>query len=150
MRKILYSGFGWASNIGNSFIDYGIIHCLNQSKKEEDILELVSNTTSFHKRKVHKGFPYRYFPKRTSSPPDFRTLVKHDFVVFGGSLLDPYWFAHNQEYLEYLKETKTKIILLGVGGGNLYSESKFRFVESILKNLNIYALVTPRDCELMS
>jgi len=47
MRKILYSGFGWANNIGNSFIDYGIIHCLNQSKKEEDILELVSNTTSF-------------------------------------------------------------------------------------------------------
>lgn len=141
-KKILYCGYGWANNIGNSFIDFGIEYQLKKSINDDYELITASTTTSFHKTKFSRDLPYRLFHQKKNEVIDYRTLFDADFVVFGGSLLDPFWMKMNQSYINYLIKNKIKIIIIGGSGGNAYNNDNYKFITDILKRMNLVAFIS--------
>jgi hypothetical protein len=139
--KILYCGFGWASNIGNAFIDYGIEYQLRTVAPTADLV-FASNMQNWLKNKYN--YNRRLFPQQSSSGSDFeiRSSIQADYVVFAGALFNQPWFSENMELLEKLTAQGKHIIILGGSGGNHYTPAQIEFVSRRLKKLNIFALIS--------
>ena len=142
MTNILYCGHGWAPNIGNAFIDKGILYQLKKSFPNVIIHE-VSNTNSYLDNKYSIKRPYNLFRNKNIKKKNFdlRTLVKTDLIVLGGALFNINWFKINKTLIDYLINSQKKVLIIGGGGGNLYNKEQTNFIQSILRKINLIVLV---------
>ena len=128
--KVLHCGGGWPTNIGNAFIDIGIQYLVKKVMPNSEIY-FASNATNWI---------YHTYSKRV----DFLNLggiIESDFVVFGGSMLDPQWFKYHSELFRELAKKGSKIIMCGVGGST-YSAKEINEVRKYLEKLNIFAFIS--------
>lgn len=136
--KFLQCGGGWATNIGNAFIDYGIRYIIKTTFPNSDIY-FTSNTPN--------ALYHRYANKN-----DFINLpgiIKADYFIFGGSLLDLRFFNSHRRLINDLIKNNSKLILLGVGGSDKFNSEEVESIRKFLKKLNIFMLIT-RDSETYS
>ena len=142
MGKIIaYYGHDWANNVGNAFIDYAIRYCVKEVLKNEDYhFYEASNLPAFLKFNFSLRKPFSYFNGKASDF-DLRQCISPDVVILGGSLLDKFWSKIHGSLLNWLKETKTKVIILGGGGGNQYSAEEINDCKQIWKGINVIAFI---------
>jgi len=141
--KILYCGFGWASNIGNAFIDYGIEYQLRQAAPAAELLK-ASNMQSWLKHKYRRFAPGSAPAQPDGTVRDFelRAAIQADLVIFAGALFNRHWFAENATLLETLRAQDKRVVILGGSGGNFYTPDQIEFVRGHLERLRPYALVS--------
>lgn len=142
MKTILYSGYGWADNIGNSFIDFGVDYLLKLSLKNDDMIVNMSNIPNFIKGNYGSRFPFSMFQDPMIKNFDLRTLTKVDYIVLGGSLFTKKWFNYQNTLIKYLINEQVPVIVIGGGGGKSYSQNEQKTISPILSKLNLYALIT--------
>lgn len=145
-NTILYCGFGWASNIGNAFIDYSIMDSLKKVCNND--IHFTSNMQSWlkHRYAERLGFLTKSNKDVQQNDFDLRSIIKAHYYLFGGALLNRAWFNDNSRIIKKLISDKSKVVLYGVSGGNDYSQDEIKYVRDILNKLNLYALVS-RDNE---
>ncbi len=143
MKKILYCGHGWASNIGNAFVDRGLVYQLKNCSPKSDIYEVSNMYSYMDARYSQKGF-YKLFRNKTLKDKgfDLRKYIDCDMVVLGGALLNKNWFAINKNLINFLIKSQKKLLIIGGSGGNNYSKEQKQFIENILKKLNLVVLIS--------
>ena len=144
MKTICYYGHDWAGNIGNAFIDYTIKYSIRAALGDPmyPITE-VSNLPAYLKYNFAKRKPFNSFKYAHTSHVDFdlRTLMTPDVVVMGAALLDVYWTKIHAQLLDWLRDSKTKVIILGGGGGNNYSQEEIAYVKNAWKGIDVIAYI---------
>lgn len=144
MKTICYYGHDWAGNIGNAFIDYTIKYCIRAAMEDSQypIIE-ASNLPAYLKYNFAKRKPFNWFGFSQTPHVDFdlRTMMKPDVVVMGAALLDVYWSKIHAGLLEWLRTAKTKVIILGGGGGNDYSVEEIKYVEKAWRGIDVIAYI---------
>ncbi len=144
-KTILYCGYGWSGNIGNAFIDYGIRYLLNKIFPKDEIV-YASNSAGLFKHKYTNGKIYNLFSKKQKTSFDIRNVIKADYYVLGGALLNKNWFDINSVFINYLVNTQKSVFLIGTSGGNDYGKEQVNYVKNILNKLNLKIFVS-RDNE---
>lgn len=144
MKTICYYGHDWAGNIGNAFIDYSIKYCIRAALGDANypIIE-ASNIPAYLKYNFAKRKPFDMFGFSKTSHVDFdlRTMMMPDVVVMGAALLDVFWSKIHIGLLDWLRTTKTKVIILGGGGGNNYSADEIRYVKEAWRGIDVIAYI---------
>jgi len=144
MKTICYYGHDWAGNIGNAFIDYTIKYCIRAAMEDSQypIIE-ASNLPAYLKYNFAKRKPFNWFGFSQTPHVDFdlRTMMKPDVVVMGAALLDVYWTNIHAQLLEWLRDSKTKVIILGGGGGNNYSAEEISYVKKAWQGIDVVAYI---------
>lgn len=132
--KILHCGGGLPTNIGNAFIDFGIQYLIKETMPNSKIYFTSNAPNSIYSRygnsKMEKDFV------------NLSSIIKADFYVFGGSMLDLDWFKGHNRLFHDLVKNKSKIIMLGVGGGDTYPDNEIEAVRGYLKKLNVFTMVS--------
>lgn len=139
MKNILYCGFGWADNIGNAFIDYGIKYSITKVRPDYNYLT-ASNVPNFLKHKYVTRMNFLNFQNNPASKLDLRQLIDTDYIVLGGSLFNRNWFITNKAFIQNLIDSHKKVIVLGGGGGNKYKDKDY--IRNFLDKINFYALIS--------
>jgi len=146
-KNILYCGVGSADNIGNAFLDYGINGIFKRSLIESNLI-----TSSNMPHWVYNRY-YNLFKSISSQKMkvktnkfDLRTLIDADYYCFGGAFLNIILFKINAGFINYLIKNQSKVLLIGIGGGNNYSEKEISFIKNVLGKLNIICMIS-RDEE---
>lgn len=132
--EVLYCGAGWPTNIGNAFIDFGILYLIEETIPNRKV-HFTSNATSWIYHMYSK-------PKRNINFLNLGSIIKADFYVFGGSMLTPSWFKSHLNLYRELAKKNSKIIMCGVGGGETYSDNEINEVTKYLKTLNIFMFIS--------
>ena len=144
MKTICYFGHDWAGNIGNAFIDYSIKYCIRKALNDPQypIVE-ASNLPAYLKYNFAKRKPFNRFSFSKMSHVDFdlRTMMEPDVVVLGAALLDVYWSKIHAGLLDWLRTTKTKVIILGGGGGNNYSADEIGYVKEAWRGIDVISYI---------
>lgn len=142
MKTICYFGHDWAGNIGNAFIDYSIKYCIRKALNDPQypIVE-ASNLPAYLKYNFSERKPFCWINPPHDSKFDLRTMMMPDVVVMGAALLDVYWSKIHAGLLEWLRTTKTKVIILGGGGGNDYSVEEIKYVEKAWRGIDVIAYI---------
>jgi hypothetical protein len=132
--KILHCGGGLPTNIGNAFIDFGIQYLIKETMPNSEIYFTSNAPNSIYSRygnsKMEKNFV------------NLSGIIKADYYVFGGSMLELEWFMSHFRLFQDLVKNKSKIIMLGVGGGDTYPDNEIEAVRGYLKKLNIFIMVS--------
>lgn len=126
-------GGGWPENIGNAFIDYGVKYILTKALGgASGQIHCTSNATNWIYNRY--GSEKNYF--------NIASKMRPDFFVFGGSMLDVDWFTSHESIYNNLVNSKTKVILLGIGGGDKYHENEISAMRERLSKLNIFTFIS--------
>lgn len=132
---LLYCGYGVITNVGNAFIDIGVKYTIEKAFPNA-ILYSASNLLSNFKWRYSKNESDRKFF-------DLRTHIESDIIILAGSLLDTKWFEFNKLFVDYLINSRKKVILLGVSiGDNLKNENDATKIKEKLLKMNLVGLVT--------
>ena len=146
MKHIFYFGHGWADNIGNAFIDYGVNYCLKKAVADKDIkITNISNVPPYNDFKFGKRFPFNWlsgFSRKERGEFDLRTHTKPDLVVLGGSLFNIYWCKVHSNFLEWLINEQHPVLVLGGGGGNDYTEDQLSIVQNYWDKINFAGYIS--------
>ena len=141
---ICYFGHDWAGNIGNAFIDYTIKYCIRAAMEDATypIFE-TSNLPAYLKYNFAKRKPFSWFGFSQTKHVNFdlRTMMTPDVVVMGAALFDVYWSKVHAQLLDWLRESKTKVIILGGGGGNHYSAEEIAYVKHAWRGIDVMAFI---------
>lgn len=150
MKKIviLQNGGGWATNIGNAFIDLGCMKCLRNAAIKADIEANIHFTSSFgrwvfyHVDRGIKGYLF----KQRGETKNFFNLQGHanvDYVVQWGAFLSQHQFQLHDEILKKLSKKGVKIVINGGGmEESAYSEEEIEKTRKYLKKLNPYVFIS--------
>jgi hypothetical protein len=138
-KTILYCGYGWATNIGNAFIDFGVQYALEKVASDANV-QLVSNSAGWFRHQYDTRIPS--FKNKAKNTFDIRTLVMADFCLLGGALFSTLWFKINQSLYDHLVKTQMKVIIYGGGGGNDQNPNENEQVREYLKNLNLFGFIS--------
>lgn len=142
MKTICYFGHDWAGNIGNAFIDYSIKYCIRKALNDPNypIVE-ASNLPAYLKYNFSERKPFCWINTPKDVNFDLRTMMMPDVVVMGAALLDVFWSKIHIGLLDWLRTTKTKVIILGGGGGNNYSADEIKYVKNAWRGINVIAFI---------
>lgn len=138
-KTILYCGFGWSTNIGNAFIDYGVEYSLSQACPEAQV-HFVSNMPGWLKYKYGKGLSV--FKNKYENSFDLRTLIDADYCILSGALFSTLWFQMNKTFYDYLVNSKIRVVIYGGGGGNDRKPDEKKEIREYLKKLNLHAFIS--------
>ncbi len=140
-KTILYCGFGWSTNIGNAFIDYGIKYILKTAFNEFEI-KYASNTSSFIEYKYTNGKGYKYLPFKKNRYFDIRTHIDAQYYVLCGALFNINWLKINSRFIDFLVKEQKRVFIIGGGGGNNYGKKEVDYVKNILDKMNLELFVS--------
>jgi hypothetical protein len=146
-KSILYCGVGSATNIGNAFLDYGLWGVFKRVAPNYNIIT-TSNMPYWVYNRYFNLFKF-VMPERfkvKNNPFDLRNEFETDYYCLSGAFLTKELIGFNKKFIENLIKTQSKVMLLGIGGGNDYSKKQISYIQSVLKELNLVALVS-RDEE---
>jgi hypothetical protein len=132
--EILHCGGGWPTNIGNAFIDFGIRYLIKKTMPNSKVY-FASNATSWIYHTYSK-------PKRNINFLNLEGIIKADYYVFGGAMLNLDWFRSHYGLFHDLVKNKSKIIMLGVGGGDTYPDNEIEAVREYIEKLNMFILIS--------
>ena len=98
MRKItvLQNGGGWATNIGNAFIDLGSMACLSEAaskanmQAEVHLASVLGRWMFYHVSRGIKGYLLRR-PGETKNAFSLQDHARIDYVVQWGAFLSEHW-----------------------------------------------------------
>ncbi len=135
MKNIIYLGSGWATNIGNAFIDLGALYSL----------KTVCTDAAVH---VDSPMPRWLF---SSAGKDIKNAlvmaewIPADYVVVSGMALCEEFFVSYGSTIKKLQQRGTRFVING-GGGARYTKQEVRNVRAFLKDCPPYAFIS-RDTE---
>ena len=132
--EILHCGGGWPTNIGNAFIDFGIQYLVKKTIPNSE----------YHFASNAPNWIYNHYGNSKAGKKfvNLAGIIKADFYVFGGSMLDLDWFRGHSRLFHDLVKNNSKIVLLGIGGGDTYPEKEIAIIREYLEKLNIFIFVS--------
>lgn len=136
MKKIIYFGGYYSTNIGNGFYAEGIKYLLNTICSNKYEIHYVSDIADYY---------WQRFCSRKMFNHIINVLSVEDieYIVIGGPMLTEYSLSLWEPYFSYIEEHKKgiKVVLLSAGGGT-YSNDEITFCKKYLNNHRLYALIT--------
>ena len=132
--KILHCGGGWPTNIGNAFIDFGIRYLIKKAIPNSEY-HFASNAPNW----IYHNYGNSKMEKTFAN---LAGIIKADYYVFGGSMLNLNWFRSHSRLFHDLVKNKSKIIMLGVGGGDSYHNDEIEAVREYIEKLNMFILIS--------
>ena len=138
-KKILYCGYGFVTNIGNSFIDYGVEYSIKKVAPDMDFIS-VSNLSWFLKNVYRQK--YHILSSNSATDFDLREEIDADIYVFAGSLFNSKWVKTNGKFLAYLSKNSKKVLIFGGSGGDIYSKHETDIVKQYFNDLDIIGFIS--------
>lgn len=139
--SILIKGGGWVTNIGNAFLDIGLIGILKKCLPQAHIF-LLSNTPYWLNYEIKKNLfnkiTKKLFKKDLISMMfNVQEFIEADYVVIHGACLGTDWFDRHGETLRKIVRNGAKLLIIG---GSLtdrtYENNKeIEFVKKYLEKL---------------
>lgn len=129
--KILVNGSCYPTNIGNAFVDMGIIYSLNKAIKDKGKI-------------IHIGRMSNYLFLKTGKLANTlptEEIVDCDYVVMGGMVLCEDHLRGAATTLRGFAQKGTKIIIAG-GGAQKYDKNEVEKVRTLLKDIPLYGFIS--------
>ena len=143
-QTILQRGGGWATNIGNAFIDLGSMFAL-ESATENTNVHLNSTYGRWVSTQMKRGVQ-DFIKGNLGSVENVFTLskfAKADYVVQSGAILSEHWFDLQGDALVDVSERGANIILHGVGmTDGTYTESEIERTREWIEKIDPYAFIS--------
>lgn len=129
--KILLNSSCYPTNIGNAFIDMGIISSLNSALKDRG--------TVIHIGRMSNYLFLRAGKLANTLPVD--EMVNCDYLVMGGMVMCEDHLRGAAETLRNFTKRCTKIIIIG-GGAQYYNNREIDKVRELLRDIPIYGFIS--------
>lgn len=144
---ILIKGGGYITNIGNAFLDIGLLYILKKAVPEAQIYVL-SNTLEWTYYKIKNSFLNKLLKNIFPGIFNIQEFIKFDYVAIHGACLGIDWFNCHGETLRKIVNNGAKLIIIG---GSLtdrtYKNNKeIEIVKNHLGKLKPYIFIS-RDQE---
>lgn len=140
----LHNGGGWATNIGNAFLDMGSMELVRQASPESSIY-LASVMNRWYSNRVRGGIR-RWLTEGDvdiSNVFNIQYWAKADFVVQAGAFLGEDWFKLHGPVLERMVERGARLIIAGGGmTDEAYTESAVELVRQRLEKLKPFIFIS--------
>jgi len=166
--NILIIGEWYSSNLGDGIICQNVKKLIEEAYKRKDLVidkadiscrDSFMNETAIIEHKKTKLYLKKILYKSeylTYKLQDLKRKMKikkickkkYDIAIFaGGHLIMPYFTFQICDYIKYLSENKTKIIINACGVGKFKSKILKQKIKVALKNPNIIAISSRDDIE---
>ncbi|MBU7008189.1 polysaccharide pyruvyl transferase family protein [Phosphitispora fastidiosa] len=129
--KILCHGSCWPTNIGNAFVQLGMMNYLKRALGEKAEVYHYGSLSTFLFWK--NGYP--------QNDLNISNISKFDYIIIGGMTQCVDYYKSVQLILKNFVKIGTKIIISG-GGGQDYNQKEIEEVRGLMKQIPIYAFIS--------
>lgn len=130
MKKILYYGGCWPTNIGNAFIDIGSIYTIKTAMPSAQV-NFASEFPKWH---------FKNFFKKMKNSISLAELMKIDFIVISGMNLCNEFIKTEGPVIKKLSKIGVKVIFNGCGGAE-YDKNEVNNFKKFLAKLNVVGFI---------
>jgi hypothetical protein len=147
LRVLCYGG-GWPTNIGNAFIDLGVMAIIRAALPEARIGFASEMPRFFMGQSEQKGGWKRWFnragPGSMDRALDIASVTACDVLVLAGMMMDETGIREIGPSLVRIAERGVKILMLGSGAA-LYTEQEKEVFGEFLKKINPMGFISRDD-----
>jgi len=143
-RLLLLLGGGWITNMGNAFLDLGLVELINQASQNYQCYVL-SNTQRWIFDRVSKLLEFMTRGKKASASIfKLQQFVAADFVAIHGACLGMDWIKLHGEKISALVKRGAKLLIIGGGmTSKAYRDKKdIKETKRFLEKVKPYVLVS--------